>query len=164
MMHKIYPTLRRAARAGLAFALPFTALGAASAPIKPVRPGVAVCGCPAPARGTGDLQAISLLAVKVCADAVALPAGASVEDLEAAIVYALSQSETDLEIKKAALRSLIGCSYGQPNFAKALARVLANLENRKLRRGTAATGGATFTSGFTSPGVNVGGGSSNYGG
>ena len=92
-----------------------------------------------------------------------MPRNAAVTDLEAAIVYAISQSGLSDKQALLAFRMMIGCDYGQRNFSAAVARVRGALARGGFQRGTAGLAGrAVDNSSFVSPSINVGGGSSNY--
>lgn len=122
-------------------------------------------GCPtAPSSGaSGDNAVIGSIAASVCNEAARLPKGASTDDLEAAMAFAVSQSDAKPEQIAAALDRLAGDNYGQQNFAAALKRVRAAYASKRVKRGTSALSGAVaFSSGFTAPSFAGGGGSSNY--
>ncbi|MDZ7281833.1 hypothetical protein KV697_17675 [Sphingomonas sanguinis] len=120
-------------------------------------------GCPAAPASGGDAMAIGALAAAVCAEVTRLPKGASTDDLEAAMVFAVSQAASKPALIVAALDRLAGADLGQQNFPAALKRVRDAYANQRVRRGTAAVNnGVAFSGGFTTPSLAGGGGSSNY--
>jgi hypothetical protein len=84
---------------------------------------------------------------------------ASVEDFEAAIIYAISQSAAEDKVVDDALVCAAGGATG--NAATAIANVQAS---RRKPRGTGAItgGGVGGVSLFSAPAVGIGGGGSNY--
>jgi hypothetical protein len=101
------------------------------------------------------------LAGRIGMEVTKQPAGASTDDLEAAIVFAISQAGVPNDTALAAIGTLFDCSYGQRNFQAALQRVNATLAQRRFTRGTSALAGAAGSA-FTDFSLNVGGGTSNY--
>lgn len=109
---------------------------------------------------TGDR--VTAIATKIRAELAGLKSDASSEDMEAAIVFALGQADDSLDDMNAALDVInAGAS---PALQTAVKNVRLALAKKKLKPGTGATGsnGNNNGSGFTSPVVNVGGGTSNY--
>jgi hypothetical protein len=101
----------------------------------------------------------------------ALPARASVADLEAAVVFAISQapmlqpqmSKRDRDrLVELALTCALGSGKGGPNLAAAIANVRSSygIGTGAVRVGGSFNGGAA--SSFTLPLVGIGGGSTNY--
>lgn len=115
----------------------------------------------APGVPDADQEATARLLARIGADLAALPATASTGDLEAAIVYAISQSEADPRVVKAALEYLNACNGGRADARDAYRRVRFAVL-RSGARGTAALAGAFGRSEFYAPVVSLGGGTSNY--
>ena len=95
----------------------------------------------------------------------ALPDTASSEDIEASLVFVLSQSNVNDQIALEALDRLGGAATGRLQLMRAIANVRESLLNRRFRRGTAAlsNGGFAVASGFSTPVTVMGGGlTSNY--
>lgn len=165
----------RAVAAAVLLAVPaVTALAAQTADGLPMKAVSAdQCTCPAAVPDTPRVErtvaaegaAVAAMGRRICAEVTRLQKEASANDLEAAIVFAISQSDVRTPAVATALAQVGGCDYGRRNFATALARVRVALLGRKFARGTAAlAGGSAFgQSAFSAPQVNVGGGSSNYG-
>lgn len=138
-------------------------LGAPALWARPLMGGGGRGGCPAAPASGGDAMAIGALAAAVCAEVSRLPKGASTDDLEAAMVFAVSQAASKPALIVAALDRLAGADLGQQNFPAALKRVRDAYANQRIRRGTSAVNnGAAFSGGFTTPSLAGGGGSSNY--
>ena len=119
--------------------------------------------------GTGSVDATAtqtdFVVRAVLAEVRALPCTASSEDLEAAIVYRLSQDGATRAIAPGAIDRLGRAKLCHTNYAAALAQVRLALLGRRLQRGTAALsggGGRLGESPFSAPVVNIGGGTSNY--
>lgn len=95
----------------------------------------------------------------------ALPATATEADMEATIVFALSQGTYSSDVMGAALNMIAG-----PDASTELKQAIANVRIAMLNKkkfGTAALNGGgggngSGFSGFSSPIVGIGGGSSNY--
>jgi hypothetical protein len=119
-------------------------------------PAVVDAGAPSPG---------AALAAAIRHELQPLPCTASPEDVEAAIVFALSQAAAKPDTVREALREVElarGCYAGQ---GKAIGRVRTALLSYGVRQGTAALGGDNFLgtgSLFSTPNLIVGGGSVNY--
>jgi hypothetical protein len=139
-------------------------------PVIAVLPAMAAApvakSAPAKAPGQGspsyasaaDAAAAEALAANIRAAVTALPAGASTEDLEAAITFAVSQANASDAVMTKAFDSLQGSDSGQVNFPIALERV--RLAMKKKGRGTGA-----LSDGFGFSNFSIGlapGGGSNY--
>ena len=131
----------------------------------------AVLAAPVAARGPVQAQVaeavapeVDIVVKAVLLDVRRLPCTASAEDIEAAIVYRLSQTGVKRPIIARALDRLERARVCQTHYAAGLGQVRLALLNRRLNRGTAALGGGygRFDTAFSTPVVNVGGGSSNY--
>ena len=142
---------------------PSSTAASTSACVCPVTPAGHSDRLPGSAEAVND-AAIEALVNRICTEVGKLPKEASTDDMEAAIVFAVSQSDASAAVMTAAFGAVGGCDYGRRNFAAALGRVRLALLDHKLKRGTAAIslGSASGQSAFSSPFVNVGGGSSNY--
>ena len=109
---------------------------------------------------------VQVLAAAIRKELEPLPCTATPEDVEAAIVFALSQSDpAGPELIRNALREvelMRTCYAGQ---SKAIGRVRTALLSYGVRQGTAALGGDSYLgtgSLFSTPNLTVGGGSVNY--
>jgi hypothetical protein len=109
-----------------------------------------------------DAAAIAALTETVNAGIAALPADASAEDIEAAILFAIDQSGQPASVVSAVLDGLVD-SNGNATVVRAASNV------RALRARLAGTGGegtgsiATTSSGLSfGPSLGVGGGTSDY--
>ncbi len=111
-----------------------------------------------------DAAAVSRLCRLIVADVVRLPKGASVEDLEASIVYTLSQARAERRIIGPALI----CAAGNAGDAPSLRQAFANVQQSYGGPGTASLAQAGFGNGgnagsfFSAPAIAIGGGTSNY--
>lgn len=112
---------------------------------------------------SADIIVVTALSRAIVEEVRRLPCVASTEDMEAAIVFRLSQTKVSNE---SAIEAL-GRVQGQPDLC---ANTLAAIDNVKntlkrggLRQGTAAIGGGNADAYFTAPSVGAGGGASNYG-
>lgn len=121
-------------------------------------------GAPVADLAAGSVKA---LADAICAQVSLLPADADPSRVEADIVFALSQSGSDVETQTAALQAAGPICLTGPIRSAALANALKGVQSGNaagtgavLARGGA--GGFISGSGFSSPGINVGGGSVNY--
>lgn len=114
-----------------------------------------------------DPAQVAALAGTINQELSKLKPGSSPEDIEAFIVFAVSQSDAPLATVLAALNQVATQPEQTPEIKKALTIVRLALLNRKLNRGTAALlngGGAGNgnSSFFTGPGGGGGGGGANY--
>jgi hypothetical protein len=109
-----------------------------------------------------DGGAIDLLARNVVSDYLALPSSASDDDVEAGVVYDVSQSRLTTAEAIAGLDR--AAKVADAKLLKAIEAVIAALKSGKLKPGTGATGDSNTNSAFSVPSVNVGGGTSNYSG
>jgi hypothetical protein len=115
-----------------------------------------------------DTKSVAVLAAAIRTELGHQPSGASTEDLEGAIVFALSQSDFSREVIGAALNSLRN-DPGQIHLKTAVNNVQLALL-KKWNRGTAALnpGGGGLGGGYSNfspllgPGGGGGNGSSNY--
>jgi hypothetical protein len=111
--------------------------------------------------GAEQAELARVIAAGINARVSALPADRqSVQDIEAAIVYEISQHKYCPGAARAALASLSG---GSGAFGQAVARVSSTL--LPATSGTAGISGGSAANGgsfFTSPIVGLGGGSANY--
>lgn len=92
------------------------------------------------------------------------PVDTSAEDFEAFIVFVLTQKDYTPDTVEAAL-DIVGAAPNVSDPMKAaIDKVKAAYAKRKIRPGTAAIsdGGGGFGGSFSSPGANIGGGSTNY--
>jgi hypothetical protein len=120
---------------------------------RPAKPAVAADGRP-----------VAILTAAFMAEIGTLPATASSEDLEAGLVFVVSQSEQPLPILLDALDRLEMSPGASPALKEAVRNVREALLCRRLRRGTASIGGAGLSA-FSAPvggGGGGGGGGSNY--
>jgi len=149
-------TLKNRSAAGISVAL--LAVIAVSA-----QPSMAVVETPG--TQTPGTDPADTLASAINIEVSKLPATASVEDIEAAIVFALSQGDYSAESIGGALDRVAAADVSD-NEKQAIANVRLALFKKKLNRGTGAIGnggGDTFgTSGFSAPIVSIGGGTSTY--
>jgi hypothetical protein len=113
-----------------------------------------------------DIEQAGKIAATLQSDLSKLATTASVEDMEAAMLFVLSQGEYSLETMEAAL-DIVGAG---PNATPTLKEAIANVRlalRRRFRRGTAAIpgggGDGLGGSGFSAPVINIGGGGANYG-
>jgi hypothetical protein len=145
--------------AAVALGAPVIALGSTS-------PGV-----PALTDANDPAKAIEALANRIWGEVGALPQTASTEDLEASVMFVLSQEDASGEVINSALSSVSASDQATPNLKQAIANIrLALLKKKKLRVGTGAigTGSGSVGSGgsgirfYSTPIVSVGGGSANY--
>ncbi|WP_428334208.1 hypothetical protein [Novosphingobium sp.] len=113
-----------------------------------------------PSIGPAHLM-IDVLAKQVVDDYIQLPTIASDDDVEAGVVYAVSQSKLGQDDKITGLER--AARVADAKLLKAIEAVIAALKSGKLKTGTAGTVDGN-TSDFSVPSVNVGGGSSNYSG
>lgn len=104
---------------------------------------------------------IDALAKQVVDDYIQLPMVASDDDVEAGVVYAVSQSKLGKDDKITGLER--AARVADAKLLKAIEAVIAAIRSGKLKTGTAGTVDGN-TSEFSVPSVNVGGGSSNYSG
>ena len=102
------------------------------------------------------------LATRVVSDYVALTANASADDVEAGVVFAVSQSKLSSDAAIAGLSR--AARVADAKLLAAINEAIAAIKAGKLKTGTGALGSNTNDSGFSGPTVNVGGGSSNYSG
>jgi hypothetical protein len=106
------------------------------------------------------------LAATMAAEIAKLPAYASAQDIEAALVFVQSQTSPTPRVLGAAIAELRANDGITRNFKVALLNLRASLSSRRLVPGTGALANGAFnTSGITSfsaPSVALGGGSSNY--
>lgn len=120
----------------------------------------------AAAASAGD-GSVKALADAICAQVSLLQPDADASRVEADIVFALSQSGADAETQAAALQAAGPICLTGPIRSAALANALKGVQSGNAS-GTGAilarNGSGSFSSGsgFSSPGINVGGGSVNY--
>lgn len=109
---------------------------------------------------TSDISQASTLVQAINGETSRLPADtASIEDYEAAIMFAINQQDYSLEVILAAL-DIVERTPGIPNAERiAIDNVRRSLANR--RRGTGALGDGVGDA-FSTPSVGIGGGSTNY--
>ena len=120
-----------------------------------------VAAAPAPV----DPEQVGMIAAALQADLSKLAPTASVEDMEASMMFVLGQGEYSLETMEAALDVMEAGPNVTPTLKKAIANVRLALR-RKFRRGTAAIPGGAGDgggSGFSAPVIAIGGGGANYG-
>jgi hypothetical protein len=98
------------------------------------------------------------LATAIQAELATRPVTTSAEDQEAVIVFVISQGRYREDVIAAALDVLDVRAV--ENLTAAVANVRLALIKKRVRRGTAALAGGGV--GFSIPGINPGGGSSNY--
>jgi len=113
-----------------------------------------------------DAEQAGKIAAAMQLDLSKLAPAASVEDMEAAMLFVLSQGEYSLETMEAALDIVAAGPNVTPTLHKAIENVRIALR-RRFRRGTAAIpgggGDGLGGSGFSAPVINIGGGGANYG-
>ncbi|MGK2910350.1 MAG: hypothetical protein ACSLE1_11220 [Sphingobium sp.] len=107
-----------------------------------------------------DAEQAAKIASSVQLDLSKLAPAATVEDMEAAIFFVLSQGEYSLETMEAGLDIVEAGPNVTPTLHKAIDNVRLALR-RRFRRGTAAIPGGTGD--IAPPSIVVGGGGSNYG-
>lgn len=110
-------------------------------------------------------DAVSILVSAIRHELEPLPCSAPPEDLEAAIVYSLSQANVRPDAVRGALREIEMARSCHISEGKAIGRIRVALLSRGYARGTAAVGGEGFIgtgSMFSDPTIVIGGGSVNY--
>lgn len=123
---------------------------------------------PAPGGATQAVVAIdpAVLAQSVRGEITRLGGSAAVEDYEAAILFVVSQQNYDGDSIRTALETVLAEPSTPENAKTAIKNILLQLARRRFNRGTGAlgnNGGAGFgASGFSTPVVSVGGGTSGY--
>lgn len=113
-----------------------------------------------PPASAPDPAAIEIVAAAIRAALAALPEGASPEDVEAAIVFAVDQTEAAPEVAIAALAK-VEAETDNPVLLAALGNVRA-LRNRLARRGTGSIPGSAGGGLAIGPILTTGGGTSDY--
>ncbi len=140
------------------------ALAIGIAPIASVPTIASLLSYSASGTSEADAQEQSVLVASVQRELANLPVTATSEDMEAAIMFAISQSSASDQSVEAAL-SVVAASGGTPALQQALANARRAIANRKKRgRGTAAIGGGAGF-GITTlapPSIGGGGGSTSY--
>jgi|SRR5579859_48694 len=151
--------------AGAAVLLSMGATPVPATPTHGTASQAAICPAGAPklsSQVASTPQGIALmLAGQIGAEVRRQPTAASTDDLEAAIVFAISQSGASTEAALSAVNSLSACTYDRQNFKAALDRVRSTLSRRGFKRGTSALAGGAGGS-FSEFSLNIGGGTSNY--
>ncbi len=142
-----------------------TGLGMGAIMLAPV--GVAQLADTAPASSVVVDIDPAVLAGSVRPEIARIGSDGSVEDYEASILFVISQQNYATDSIRNALTSVLGDQGLTGNARTAIRNILLQLARRQFNRGTGAiagsNGGAGFgTSGFSTPVVTVGGGSSTY--
>lgn len=107
--------------------------------------------------------AVDALVASIAGAIASVPADASAEDFEAAIVLSISQSGAADDIALAAIDRTVPDPSLRQAVIQALRDVRLALLNRRLRRGTAGIEGSAFgPSASAAPGLSVSGGSVDY--
>lgn len=154
----------------IAAAAGLIAAGALVAPMAGAMMMAAQVAAPSPAlvaADAGDSDVSIVLARRICERLKVLAPDSDAIRFEAEMVYALSQSGDDVSIQVAALKRVPKLCPMPGNMQIALANAGTSINNGGTA-GTAATaaslgqGGFDSGSAFSSPAVNLGGGSVNY--
>lgn len=112
---------------------------------------------------SADAIVVTALSRAIVEEVRRLPCVASTEDMEAAIVFRLSQTKLSNESAVDALDRVRAHPDLCGNTLAAIDNVKKTLKRGGLRQGTAAIGGGNADAYFTAPSVGAGGGASNYG-
>lgn len=125
-------------------------------------PTLKICLAKLPSSLGSDGIAIDSLATQVVSDYLALPTTTSADDVEASVVFAVSQAKLSTDGAVAGLERAAQCADAK--LLAAIKKVIATLKSGKLKTGTGSISTGNGISGFTLPIVEIGGGSSNYSG
>lgn len=117
----------------------------------------AATGTPAPATAEPDPAAVQRVVEAVNAAIAAQPATATAQDIEAAVMFAISQQQQPAPVSLAALNFVVN---QQGNAARKVKVALVNARAavRRGQAGTGGTGGAAGNAASLAAGPSVGGG------